>query len=810
MKKWLHGILNFIQVNVGFGFDVKAKEALNYFKSKGLKESFSYVDVFREEHASAFTVAKMMDMDLLKDVQDSLHAALAEGLSFDSWKERIVPTLQANGWWGRQAVYDPISGKTIVSELGSPHRLEVIFRTNMQMSYSVGQWQQIMAQAEEAPYLMYDAVDDYRTRPQHWAWNKTILRFDNPWWRTHYPPNGWLCFLPDVEIDGALNGGVRRIYNGKAIEIFTASGRSLKVTANHPILTRRGWVAAEMINPTDQLLAYDRPVKAIDLDGSPGQMYDQKFIPSAENLFKAMVRDAFALTESPAFQFDSNFLPVNGEVHINVVNGGLLVQSKPDTGAGVEKTLFVRGSDSSLSALHIPVSTAQGDFVAPNIVGTQDSVNVPLGAFEFDRQGSLTDFAGGVPLDNDSLTLVIVFSCGFPSSGTLPFNRFRVLFDDLPLSRFSLGLGTEDNTLFSELSSNGTSVDSGLFSYLVDTYAAQVFADPVINIRKFSFSGHVYDFQSEESILSANGIITHNCRCGVIQLSDGDLEVMGLSVSDNPRITYSNWQNPRTGINQKIPEGIDPGFDYNPGILRYNELQKVAKEKAAALPDNLRAAAEQSLKDTTKAAKKPSPAELELLDSPDSSINKNFNQPPSETFSIYDDGAPTVKPDISTPRKTAVVEYEDGIRDKDVEHGAFFGDGENSLILDGKGDTNMLAFDLTQNQLNNLKDSTFTHNHPKGGTFSVDDIVSACDMELREIRAVTGKMRHSMAFNARWINKNELRRAIDEAIPKANDTVTAMLLSDEINISNANNEVSHQVWRLIAQRFGFTYTREKS
>lgn len=492
MKKWLHGILNFIQVNVGFGFDVKAKEALNYFKSKGLKESFSYVDVFREEHASAFTVAKMMDMDLLKDVQDSLHAALAEGLSFDSWKERIVPALQANGWWGRQAVYDPISGKTIVSELGSPHRLEVIFRTNMQMSYSVGQWQQIMAQSEEAPYLMYDAVDDYRTRPQHWAWNKTILRFDNPWWRTHYPPNGWLC------------------------------------------------------------------------------------------------------------------------------------------------------------------------------------------------------------------------------------------------------------------------------------------------------------------------------RCGVIQLSDGDLEVMGLSVSDNPRITYSNWQNPRTGINQKIPEGIDPGFDYNPGILRYNELQKVAKEKAAALPDNLRAAAEQSLKDTTKAAKKPSPAELELLDSPDSSINKNFNQPPSETFSIYDDGAPTVKPDISTPRKTAVVEYEDGIRDKDVEHGAFFGDGENSLILDGKGDTNMLAFDLTQNQLNNLKDSTFTHNHPKGGTFSVDDIVSACDMELREIRAVTGKMRHSMAFNARWINKNELRRAIDEAIPKANDTVTAMLLSDEINISNANNEVSHQVWRLIAQRFGFTYTREKS
>lgn len=287
MKKWLKGVLNFIQVNIGFGFDVPAKEALQYFSSKGLKGSFSYVDVFREEHASAFTVAKMMDMDLLKDVQDSLHAALAEGLSFDSWKERIVPTLQANGWWGRQAVYDPVTGKTIVSQLGSPHRLEVIFRTNMQMAYSVGQWQQIMAQAEQAPYLMYDAVDDYRTRPEHRAWNNIVLRVDNPWWRTHYPPNGWLC------------------------------------------------------------------------------------------------------------------------------------------------------------------------------------------------------------------------------------------------------------------------------------------------------------------------------RCGVIQLSDTDLEVMGLSVSDTPKISYANWQNPRTGKNQKIPEGIDPGFNYNPGILRYDELQKLAKEKASKLPDNLRLPAEQSLKDVTNEARKP-------------------------------------------------------------------------------------------------------------------------------------------------------------------------------------------------------------
>lgn len=189
----IKGILNFIQVNVGFGFDVESKQALQYFRDKGLRTSFSYADVTAQEHQAAFTVAKMIDMDLLKDVQDSLYAALAEGLTFDQWKDRIIPTLQANGWWGRQAVVDPITGKTVIAELGSARRLQTIFRTNMQSAYAVGQWQKIQEQAKEAPYLMYDAVDDFRTRPQHRAWDNKILPITATFWTRYYPPNGWGC-----------------------------------------------------------------------------------------------------------------------------------------------------------------------------------------------------------------------------------------------------------------------------------------------------------------------------------------------------------------------------------------------------------------------------------------------------------------------------------------------------------------------------------------------------------------------------------------------------------------------------------------
>lgn len=56
------------------------------------------------------------------------------------------------------------------------------------------------------------------------------------------------------------------------------------------------------------------------------------------------------------------------------------------------------------------------------------------------------------------------------------------------------------------------------------------------------------------------------CRCRLQQLSERDLQRFGLKVSpaapiDTPRI----YENPRTGERVKVPRGIDPGFEYNPG-----------------------------------------------------------------------------------------------------------------------------------------------------------------------------------------------------------------------------------------------------
>ncbi len=187
-------------MSVSIGFDVKPLDAINYFKSKGLKTTFSYADMVAADHVNNLTIAKMMDMDLLQDMYDSLLQAQKKGWTLEQWKDRMIPHLQANGWWGRQAVVDPISGKTIVAELGSSRRLDVIFRTNMQMSYAAGQWQQIEANKKIMPYLLYNAVDDFRTRDEHRALDNKVYPVDHYFWFTHYPPNSWNCRCSVIQL----------------------------------------------------------------------------------------------------------------------------------------------------------------------------------------------------------------------------------------------------------------------------------------------------------------------------------------------------------------------------------------------------------------------------------------------------------------------------------------------------------------------------------------------------------------------------------------------------------------------------------
>ncbi|GAA4648239.1 phage minor head protein [Kistimonas scapharcae] len=182
---------DFLEVTAGF--TLKPAQAIRFFERKGLKLSFRWEDMLAEEHDAAFTVAKMMNRDLLAFVAKKTQQAIDDGKTLTEFKQQLIPALQKAGWWGKQDVVDPNSGQIVKAQLGSASRLATIFRTNLQSAYSVGHWQSIRANAATAPYLMYDAVEDHRVRPEHQQWDGRVYPVNHTFWNTHFPPNGWNC-----------------------------------------------------------------------------------------------------------------------------------------------------------------------------------------------------------------------------------------------------------------------------------------------------------------------------------------------------------------------------------------------------------------------------------------------------------------------------------------------------------------------------------------------------------------------------------------------------------------------------------------
>jgi hypothetical protein len=169
------------------------REAVEFFKAKGLTTSFAWQDVWQEEHARAFTVAKAMSRDILVDIREGLERALEEGKTFEDFRSSVRPLLEAKGWWGRKPMTDPMTGETRPVQLGSNRRLRTIFDTNLRSAYQAGRWERVQASKAALPYLMYHHTPQAHPRLEHRAWDRTILPVDHPWWRTHYTPNGWRC-----------------------------------------------------------------------------------------------------------------------------------------------------------------------------------------------------------------------------------------------------------------------------------------------------------------------------------------------------------------------------------------------------------------------------------------------------------------------------------------------------------------------------------------------------------------------------------------------------------------------------------------
>lgn len=173
-----------------FSFFEEPTAVYEYLKSKKPEIHFDYDEIMHDAHKKAFTVAKMMNLDLLKDTQASLAKAFKEGVGFDEWKKSVKPMLAKKGWLGNIKVKDPKTGEEKEIYVGN-RRLRTIFNTNMRTAYAKARYESQMQSLGE--YFRYTAVLDGRTRETHRKLHGKTLPKTDKFWDTNYPPNGWGC-----------------------------------------------------------------------------------------------------------------------------------------------------------------------------------------------------------------------------------------------------------------------------------------------------------------------------------------------------------------------------------------------------------------------------------------------------------------------------------------------------------------------------------------------------------------------------------------------------------------------------------------
>lgn len=96
---------------------------------------------------------------------------------------------------------------------------------------------------------------------------------------------------------------------------------------------------------------------------------------------------------------------------------------------------------------------------------------------------------------------------------------------------------------------------------------------------------------------------------------------------------------------------------------------------------------------------------------------------------------------VSEPVNRRQREYEDSIRNSDIEHGAYF-DREGNMLLQGTGNADEITFDPYE--MNHQVEQrvwadeivNFTHNHPENTIFSPEDIEAFERLENHSVRAV--------------------------------------------------------------------------
>jgi hypothetical protein len=331
---------------------------------------------------------------------------------------------------------------------------------------------------------------------REYGWNKGFQRHPR-------------CFPAGVAVSGPRSqAAARRWFEGELVILSTASGQNLPLTGNHPVLTRRGWVPANLLQEGDEVVRSTRPEGA-----TPLVVPDHHEVPSLiEDVWGAL--SVHGLDRMPTTAEDFHGDGQEGQVDVVYADRALTGGRVAPVGEQLVQFGFASGLGLS------------GEFAierAPMLVDLGDSAHAG-GAISGSGLG--LPFVGAHLLSPDGASLAgaAALDSGLDQASCNHVPGYAVLLPEGELAG-SVEVGGDD-LLYGEVAglprwdapgaTFGVETREGYASRgrdLLERLSSQVELDRVVELRRVEWSGHVYSLTSVEGWHSANSLIVSNCDC---------------------------------------------------------------------------------------------------------------------------------------------------------------------------------------------------------------------------------------------------------------------------------------------------------
>lgn len=341
------------------------------------------------------------------------------------------------------------------------------------------------------------------------------------------------CFPAGVTVSGpATEAATRRWYEGELVVIRTASGKELPATANHPVLTSRGWVPAHFLQEGEDVVGSTGSQGAVAL-----VVPDEQQMPTLiEDAFRSFDMDGLLQVPSAAEDFHGD----GGHGNVDVVSADGLLRDRRESAIAqaVDQVLLASRSDLALSF-------AGSRSLAPLGLSVLASAGSGMGRRRLGRALFGSHLAGphfaGVGHAANGYPGVSQPLADHRARNTVAEAEFVLTLAGL-VRRRDVSHGQRDVSPRWDAPASPFSVESrGAYAHrgqdLALRLSSQVELDRVVEVRRVSWSGHVFNLTSSEGWYSANGLIVSNCDCKHVPAADrGDVS----SLQTNPREYFNS------------------------------------------------------------------------------------------------------------------------------------------------------------------------------------------------------------------------------------------------------------------------------